>query len=652
MNTVIPTTAAHTRPTVPPRASARGRTPLGRLTALGITEPWQAALLLPVRWDDLRTVVRNFRALSEGPALLAGRAFCSSKRNWDRRAPRLSGTIVDSSGARVGFTVFGDSRDFSQQVQGAGNRPVHLYGTIKQVGGRLWLTSPELVTDSRWIGRLRPVYPGKTRVIGPDTVRQRLTPLLDTAIPEASKRLRAKHPGLDLDRLEPLLASAHRPATPEEGRAAQEALERLAAQVVGDQVRQAALSAVPSRFRSPADWMPLAGALPFRLTADQQKAVRAIHADLLGTQPMRRLLSGDVGTGKTAVFAIAAAACVNGGGRAAILSPNARVAEQIYTAIHAWWPELDCLAVTGESDQPDEPLDHHALLVGTTALLHRNIGMFDLVVIDEQQKFSRAQREQLLADGTHLLEASATCIPRSQALVRYGALSVSRLHQGHARKQISTRIWYNEERSALFAGIRDTIAAGGQVIVVYPRKTVTDDGSVAQKHTADEAFATWNRVFPGRVALAHGGLDEARNEAAMQALRNNQADVLVATTVVEVGIDLPRVRRVTVMHPEFLGLTQLHQLRGRAARTGGQGWFDLYLPGDVGDKTMQRLEAMTRTNDGFELANMDMRLRGTGDLSEQSERQWGADESFLLGRPVRLDLLDELLGKEPAENPF
>ncbi|MHB8408981.1 MAG: DEAD/DEAH box helicase [Acidiferrobacterales bacterium] len=643
----------------------RPNTPsLGRLGALGPTLPFQVALLLPSAWEDLRTPVRDFGIEASGldrPVLLQGKLASPPSVSFDR-TPRLTGRIADAHGQTVGFTAFGDTRRLEEQLREV--RDLLLYGTLIRIHGRLWLSNPQLVPP-RWLGRLRPVYPGKPRVIAPERVRDRVLALLPEAIPEAAVWLRetlapeaegenllARIAGVENVPLERLLWQAHCPRTIEEGLAAQTAVERLAA--YGTWLRARARDTerpAAATWKSPAPWQARAGTLPFRLTDDQRTAIEEITSDLSGDPPMRRLLNGDVGTGKTAIFGLAAVSCLDGGGRVAILLPNERLAEQVHRNLSAWWPDVAPLLVTG-STRPDLALQSTRLLIGTTALLHRPVGRFALVVIDEQQKFSRDQREALADAGTHVLEASATCIPRSQALARYGIIRVSRLTRCHVAKNIETRIWFREDQRALFTAVRETLDQGHQVIVVYPRKQLADEAGAPEdrkpgdeRSAAESAFLLWQRAYPGKVVLAHGGLDGDDNRDAMNAMRSGAASILIATTVVEVGIDLPGVRRLTVVHPEFLGLTQLHQLRGRIARTGGDGSFDLYLPAPVKEHTIARLQALVETRDGFEIADRDMQLRGFGDLSLSSDRQWGADGTFLFGRPIRTDLLESFLAK-------
>jgi ATP-dependent DNA helicase RecG len=280
------------------------------------------------------------------------------------------------------------------------------------------------------------------------------------------------------------------------------------------------------------------------------------------------------------------------------------------------------------------------IVIGTTALLHREGVKPRLVIVDEQHKFSREQREQMVGHGVHLLEVSATCIPRSQALVQYGVMSVSRLNGCHVNKTIHTKVWTNNERHGLFNSIKQTVASGHKVLVIYPKRGEGDDEDGGLQ-SVERAAASWDRVFPNQIRVAHGGRTADENDAAIKDVSAGRACILISTTVIEVGITIPRLRHAIVVHAERFGLTTLHQLRGRLCRDGGTGHFDLYLPSPCKKDVFDRLSILEKTADGFEVAEMDMRLRGFGDLSANSDKQTGDGASFLIGRNVSVDMLEK-----------
>lgn len=634
---------------------------MGRLKSLGLTLPYQIPLLLPDSWDDLTCTVDRFDIPLQAPShcVVTGRLKNQPSVRFDGGAPRLVGYIYDDRDNRIGFMAFGDTRDLQESLRSQLDR-VTLFGQLEEFDGRKWLKQIEIVPEE-WIGRVRPRYRGKTGVIAPDTVRERVLSRLKDSIPLAADFLQRELApfgnrerllelaGAPWENLESLLYVAHLPRTISQGEIAQEALQRLAAlgtislATAGKDVR------VNTKKLNLPDWRERAKAIPFPLTDEQEQAVSDALADLSSPSPMHRILSGDVGTGKTAVFALVAAAVVDAGGTVACMLPNEGLALQVFEEISGWWPDLPVQLLTGSNK---EELCG-SMVVGTSALLFQDLGDLDLVIVDELQKQSRSQREQLVGPNTHLLEATATCIPRSQALIRYGAVKVSRLTKTHTPKEIHTRMWQRNEWEDLFAAVKKTLSDGDQVLMVYPLREKGEEpeeqengapqGRKKQELTsAAEVFEKWERMFPGQVRLLHGQKKEAM-KTVLDDMRAGRASILCATTVVEVGITIPKLRRVVVVHPERHGASTLHQIRGRLCRNGGVGHFDMFLPRPVKAATLERLQVLVRTTDGFEVAELDMLNRGIGDLSVDSNRQSGADMTFLFGKPVSIPILDEMI---------
>ena len=639
------------------------KNPLGRVTALGPKEVWQSALLLPKGWDNLTQVFTDFSSpaqmAEQGSVVVRGQLLGTPDVRFQGGPPRMVGKLVDGAGNKVGFVAFGDTREMQAELE-ANRQNVTLLGRTSLNSGYLWLNSVELV-DPRWLGRLRPRYPGKPRVIGPEKVRDRICPLLKESIPKAADWLADAIgepkdtlsaalgiPGVPLERV---LLRAHLPRHPDQGMKAQAMVERLAALAVvreakGIAAKEEGTPRTPLRL---GDFRQFSRKLPFVLTHRQNEAVTEIVRDLASDKPMRRMLSGDVGSGKTAVFAVGAATLVAAGGRVAIMAPGDVLADQLYQNIIGWWPALaDQVALVTGSTKSERPLTDYRWLIGTTALLHREVGEIDYVIVDEQHRFSRAQREGLLGPGTHLLEATATCIPRSLALIQYAGLPITRLHQEHVNKEITTHIVHAEKRRPLFEHAKKLISAGHQILVIYPRRENTDDGE-GEGRAADDVVTGakgWERIAPGRVRMASGAQTEAENVSAIQDMKSGEAAVLVSTTVVEVGVDIPHLRAMVVVHPERLGLAALHQLRGRLARAGGKGQVLLYLPEPVKPEALDRLNVLVRETDGFKIAREDLRIRGFGDLALDSSLQSGSGEKYIYGRPLTPQRVEEAMAIE------
>lgn len=638
--------------------------PLGRLKSFGLSEPWQVALLLPTGWDDMTRLVEQFdpTAVPLGNCVVIGTLSGNVKTSFSGGSPRTYGRLVDPVGRQLGFSLFGDTREFQKKLY-ANKERVVMYGEMELYKNECQLRNPAIINE-RWIGKLRPRYPGKPSVIGPDLVRARVLSLLKESIPTAadflSKELGefgersrlVEIAGLPRWAIGQMIYQAHLPHSLEYGQKATKGLERLAS--LG--IIKAAQSnrGTPSRDGAvqTRDWRKRSASIPFSLTDEQEQAICDAINGLGDPAPMRHLLSGDVGTGKTAVYGTVAAAVIDAGGTVVILLPNESLAGQVAREFTSWWPDINLQLVTGNTQVAEVTAP---LVVGTTAILFRNVAAPSLMIVDEQQKMSREQREQLVGPATNLLEVTATCIPRTQALVRYGVVKVSRLTKCHTEKYIHTKIWHRNEWPKVATGIKETIAAGDQVLYVYPLREQSDketgepDPENKQKNkrpelnNATDVYEKWQKVAPGRVRLIHGQMSGDEKAAALDDMVAGRASVLIATTVVEVGINLPKLRRVVIVHPERHGLSALHQIRGRAARLGGDGWCDLFLPNPIKDDTLERLQVLEKTQNGFEVAEHDMRLRGIGDLSSGSDKQSGSDGTFLYGRPVSIDILDEVI---------
>ena len=381
---------------------------------------------------------------------------------------------------------------------------------------------------------------------------------------------------------------------------------------------------------------PFLKRLGFQFTAAQTKVLREIRADMAGAHPMRRLLQGDVGSGKTVVAACAALMAMESGFSVALMVPTEILAEQHYRNFSGWLELLGVgveLRTGSRKTSKNQPLgmniEHQAapglatrnpqpgtLTVGTHALLTEGckIPNLGLVIIDEEHKFGVAQREQLVRKGRypHVLVMTATPIPRTLGLTLYGDLDVSMIDELPAgRGHIQTFIRGADKLPKVWEFVRQTLAAGRQAYVVYPRVEETDGGSV--KAVLKE-FENVKRQFAAfRVGLLHGRLAAREKDAVMTAFRRNAISVLVATSLVEVGLDVPNATVLVVENAEQFGLSQLHQLRGRI----GRGTADAHCILVAAAKTPeagQRLRVLEETNDGFRIAEADLKLRGPGEL--------------------------------------
>ena len=396
--------------------------------------------------------------------------------------------------------------------------------------------------------------------------------------------------------------------------------------------------------------------LPYTLTNAQVHALREIVADMCSPRRMHRLLQGDVGSGKTIVALFAALLAVENGYQAALMAPTELLAEQHLRTFTTLLAPLgiEPLLLTGSLGARErkavlarmasaEPV----IVVGTHALVQQSaqFARLGFVAIDEQHRFGVEQREAIAGKGEapDTLLMSATPIPRSLALTTYGDLDVSTLDERPAgRLPITTVSRAESARGRVFAFLRHQIEAGRQAYIVYP---VIEESEKTDLKAATVMFDQLSAsVFADRrMALLHGRVPSEERDRVMRAFRDGEIDILVATTVIEVGIDVPNATVMLIEHPERFGLSQLHQLRGRVGR-GAEAAYCILL-GDVGDESAERLAIFTGTDDGFEIARQDLRLRGMGDLFGQ--RQSG-EAMFQIADPLRDEALN-LIAREEAE---
>jgi ATP-dependent DNA helicase RecG len=445
---------------------------------------------------------------------------------------------------------------------------------------------------------------------------------------------------LELPSLGEALTALHRPGSiydPERGRRRLAFDELFFLQVVQARARHQATEMAPgiSHERSNTLIRPLHESLPFALTGAQARALREIYADMQSEHRMNRMLQGDVGSGKTAVAVFAMLLAVEAGRQTVLMAPTEILAEQHARGIRALTDPIGvevCL-LTGrlgaaERRQALEAIASGAapIVVGTHALIQDSVTYRELglVVIDEQHRFGVKQRMALLDrdDGRpDVLVMSATPIPRSLAMALYGDLDISVLDEmPPGRTPVKTALRTPDAREGVYAFMREQVAMGHQAYVVYP---LVEESEKIDLLSATQEFERL-RAGPfvdARLGLLHGQLPGGEKDEVMRAFGAGKIDVLIATTVVEVGIDVPNASVMVIEHAERFGLSQLHQLRGRVGR--GAAESHCVLIAEPGDDALERLKVFRDTTDGFEIARADLRIRGQGDLF--GSRQHGRD---------------------------
>ena len=355
--------------------------------------------------------------------------------------------------------------------------------------------------------------------------------------------------------------------------------------------------------------------------------IKEIRLDMRSGMQMNRLLQGDVGSGKTLVALMSMLIAVDNGFQAAIMAPTEILAEQHLETIRSFLGDMNVRVelltgiVKGKRRKAvmqgliDGSID---ILVGTHAIIEDNVQFARLgfVVVDEQHRFGVAQRAKLWnksANPPHVLVMTATPIPRTLAMTIYGDLDVSTIDElPPGRKPIQTIHRYNNQQSMLYSGIRQQIEEGRQVYIVYP---LIKESEKIDLQNLEEGYEHLCKVFPDlRLSKVHGKMKPAEKEAEMQKFLNKETQILVATTVIEVGVNVPNATVMVILEAQRFGLSQLHQLRGRVGRGGDQSYCILVTTQKMSTETRKRIDIMCDTNDGFRIAEADLQLRGPGDL--------------------------------------
>ena len=367
--------------------------------------------------------------------------------------------------------------------------------------------------------------------------------------------------------------------------------------------------------------------LPFQLTNAQKRVIREIRADMHSGRQMNRLLQGDVGSGKTLVALMSMLIALDNGFQACIMAPTEILAEQHLTTIkeflHGIDVRIELLTGVVQGKRRQEVLAGLAtgnvhILVGTHAVIENTVQFARLgfVVVDEQHRFGVAQRAKLWSKSDnppHVLVMTATPIPRTLAMTIYGDLDVSVIDElPPGRKPIQTIHKYDTQMASLYQGIRQQIHQGRQVYIVFP--LIKESEKIDLKNL-EEGFETLRQVFPEfRMSKVHGRMKPKDKEAEMQKFVSGETQILVATTVIEVGVNVPNASVMVILDAQRFGLSQLHQLRGRVGRGADQSYCILVTSYKLAEETRKRIDIMCDTNDGFRIAEADLKLRGPGDL--------------------------------------
>lgn len=611
-----------------------------RLGRLGAETIWDMLYLFPRRYDDY-TEMKPINQLEYGEQVTVIGTIWETRARRTRSNQTLVQTVISDGTGAVQASWF--NQPWLAEKLKAGKQIV-VSGKVDQYLGRPVFSSPEweaLEMEPLRTRRIVPVYPLTSGLSG-----NKMRDLMQTAVDKWSHHVPDPLPESIRIRqkLYPLPAAIQQIHFPD----SQESLHQARRRIIFDELFLLQLGMQGKR----QEWQDVPGipippaphtlqqfydALPFSLTAAQERVIEEITNDMARPVPMNRLLQGDVGAGKTLVAAAAMLVAVNAGAQAAMMAPTEILAEQHYAGLH---PRLEAMDVsvallTGSLTAGEKTAVYQGLaegeidvVIGTHALIQegvifQNLG---LAVIDEQHRFGVDQRGALREKGTvsgngeeakeanpHLLVMSATPIPRSLALSLYGDLDLSLLDEmPPGRQEIATHWLRSAQRERAYAFVRRQAKEGRQAFIIYP--LVEESDKIDAKAAVAEYERLQAEVFPElEVGLVHGRLSNEEKEATMRAFHAGEIDVLVATSVIEVGVDVPNAAVIMIENANRFGLAQLHQFRGRVGR-GRHKSYCILVADDSSSDAEERLRALEQTNDGFQLAEKDLEIRGPGEF--------------------------------------
>jgi ATP-dependent DNA helicase RecG len=598
-------------------------------TRLGLACPEMLLLWLPKAYRDLSAAQTELHAVPEGQKALWQLTLEQVHQRSNGARKWLQLQFTSGSGRVVNASSFGFQRPWLAVPRGA---RVLVQGTHGSFRGEATIENAELIEGDQVHG-VQPLYRGKPGRVAAATVATTIAAQFEETAP-LTVRLLCSHIGalekqiarrIGYGSLREWLSAAHGPATLEEAERACEAakvLAYLSATAGARRMRQRSMqprAALKIEQAHVSEMLERFGRQP---TPDQTRAITGIAQLLRSAIPMRAMLSADVGCGKSLVFWAPLLAAVRGGAQAGVLVPRDLLVDKSLAEVREMCPEINVVAVRPNTKVPSP--QRGTLYVGTTAMLNAlpKAGVeLDVLVVDEQHVFSVAQREALLQPHTHYLEVSATPLPRSMAMLLAGGLDIFELRDRPFNRKIRTQVVAGDDRRRLFEHLRQVMDSGAQVAVIYPRVDAAD--GVDERASLAAMSAEWQRLFPDRVAVLSGRLSEDERRDQLERIHDGRARMIVSTTVIELGVTLPNLRSLVVVDPSRLGLMQLHQLRGRVARTGGTGRFFLFSRDGFDGDAAERMQALCDIDNGFDLAEYELTRKGAGDLSEDAADQSG-----------------------------
>ena len=604
-----------------------GPTKTKQLAQLNIHTLQDLICHFPRAYEDRTKLITIDQLEPDVPACFRATVMSTPRTSHIRKGLDITRIQVADHTARLNLTFFNQKFTTDQLQYGS---EYIFYGAVSGDYVGYGMTSPafeSLDATPVTTRRILPIYPltaGLSNAAMLKAVRQALA-ICDVPAEILPEPIRRRFGILGADRA---YYAIHEPSSMEEAEMAKKRLifEEFFVFSAGLSLMRASRAQTKTDAYADCDLSAFLAALPFTLTGAQHRAMEEIREDLQRGTPMNRLVQGDVGSGKTMIAAAAAYLAAKNGFQSALMAPTEILAEQHYASLGRLFAPLGIRTVllTGSMTAKEKRLAREAiadgqahLAIGTHALLSdtTQFAKLGLVIADEQHRFGVAQRSRLSAkaEAPHVLVMSATPIPRTLALLMYGDLEVSIINElPPGREKVDTFLVNESYRARINAFIRKQVAEGHQCYVVCPAVEENEELNIKSAEVWAETLQ--KTVFPDlHIALLHGQMKGAEKEAVMAAFSRADADVLVATTVIEVGVDVPNATLMVIEDADRFGLSQLHQLRGRVGR-GKAKSFCILTSHNRNAETQARLKAFCKTNDGFRIAEEDLALRGPGDF--------------------------------------